>query len=62
MYYIQAFLYIFMLQAVLSLGVNYTVMRVSMMSSAAMTPLGFVDFVGFSMFAAGFLCETLGDA
>jgi len=32
-YYIQAFFYIFMLQAVLSLGVNYTVMRVTAMSS-----------------------------
>ena len=60
-YYIQAFFYIFMLQAVLSLGVNYTVMRVTAMSSAAI-PLCWTDFLGFSMFTAGFLCETVGDA
>ena len=69
-YYIQAFFYIFMLQAVLSLGVNYTVMRTTAMSSQqtfaaggnAFSSFKWSDYVGFSAFLVGFLFEVVGDA
>ena len=69
-YYIQAFFYIFMLQAVLSLGVNYTVLRTTAMSSAQTFASGagasqafkWSDYAGFSVFAIGFLFEAIGDA
>ena len=61
-YYIQAYFGIFMLQAVLSLAVNYTVLRVTAMSSVAANPFKWTDFVGLSAFGLGFLCESIGDA
>lgn len=68
-YYIQAFMYIFMLQAGLSLAVNFTVMRVTANSSIQtfVTNGGaqkflWSDYVGFGLFAAGFLFEVIGDA
>ncbi len=71
-YYVNAFLLIFMLQAGLSLAVNYTVMKVTAVSSlqtyAAATAVGtsqsllWTDYVGFGLFACGFLFEVVGDA
>ena len=67
-YYIQAFFYIFMLQASLSLAVNYTVMRVTATSSIQSFGLGgsqafqWSDYLGFATFAIGFLFEAIGDA
>ena len=59
-----------MLQAVLSLGVNYTVLRTTAMSSAQTFASGagasqafkWSDYAGFSVFAIGFLFEAIGDA
>ena len=68
-YYIQAFMYIFMLQAGLSLAVNFTVMRVTANSSVQTFVKNggahkflWSDYVGFGLFAAGFLIEMIGDA
>lgn len=68
-YYIQCFFFVFMLQAGLSLAVNYTVMRTTAMSSVQtfVTNGGkqnfiWSDYIGFITFAAGFLFETIGDA
>lgn len=58
-----------MLQAGLSLAVNYTVMKVTAVSSletfaavGASQSILWSDYVGFSLFAIGFLFEVIGDA
>ena len=68
-YYINAFLYIFMLQAGLSLVVNFTVMRVTATSSlqtfvtnGGKQSFAWSDYVGFGLFGLGFLFEVLGDS
>ena len=68
-YYILTFFLVFMLQAGLSLAVNYTIMLTTATSSlqtfaAANASQAFVwsDYVGFSLFAAGFLFEAVGDS
>ena len=58
-----------MLQAGLSLAVNYTVMKVTAVSSletfaaaGASQSILWSDYVGFGLFAIGFLFEVIGDA
>jgi len=67
-YYINAFFFIFMLQAGLSLVVNFTVMRVTATSSiqtfvtnGGALKLAWSDYVGFGLFAIGLLFEIVGD-
>merc|ERR1712087_530602 len=66
MYYIKAFLIIFVLQAALSLVVNAPVLFTTANSStltAAGTgkPLGWTDYTGYAVFAIGLLFEWVGD-
>lgn len=69
-YYVLSFLLIFMLQAGLSLCVNYTIMRVTATSSlqtfgavnAGKQAFAWTDYVGFSLFAIGFLFEAFADS
>lgn len=69
-YYILSFFLIFMLQAGLSLAVNYTTMFVTATSSlqtfaagnAGTAALVWSDYLGLGIFAAGFLFEAVGDA
>ena len=69
MYYVNAFIFIFMLQAGLSLLVNFTTMRLTATSSVQtfVTNGGaqkFVwsDYVGLAVFMLGFLTEVVGDS
>ena len=69
MYYVLSFFLIFMLQAGLSLCVNWTVIRTTAMSSAATFGVNggkqafqWSDYLGFSMFTIGFLFEAVGDS
>lgn len=65
-YYILAYLYIFVLQASLSLAVNAPVLFITSNSSvltAAGTgkPLNWIDYTGYGIFAIGLLFEWVGD-
>lgn len=62
MYYVLSFLLIFMVQASLSLCVNYCVFRTTLVSSFSGIELKWTDYLGFTMFVIGFLFEAVGDA
>lgn len=68
MYYLLSFLLIFMLQAGLSVGVNYTCLFTAAYSSArtfgtagVTNSMKWTDWFGTSLFAIGFLMETIAD-
>ena len=65
-YYFLSFICIFMLQASLSVVVNYTVLRTTAMSSAQSLTAGkglkLTDYAGLALFAAGFMFEAVGDS
>jgi len=58
-YYVKAFFYIFMMQAVLSLIINGSALFTCMYSTSS--SLGFFDFVGIAVWLFGFLFEVIGD-
>lgn len=62
MYYVLSFLLIFMLQASLSLCVNYCVFRTTALSLYSGVALQWTDYLGLTMFVIGFLFEAVGDA
>ena len=58
-YYMKSFFFIFMLQSLFSLAVNYP----TLMISAYQGPeeLGWKDYLGLSLFAAGYITEVVAD-
>ena len=64
-YYLQTFIFIFMLQAGLSVAVNwtclYTAANSSMLTAAGASGFGWTDWVGLGLFTSGFLMEAISD-
>jgi len=65
-YYLLSFVFIFMLQAALAVGVNYTCLYTTANSSAMSAAAGtdkmeWNDWVGLGLFASGFIMESMAD-
>ena len=58
-YYLKSFLIIFVLQAALSLMVNYNSMKISAAENAP--ALQWTDYAGWAMFAIGYVMEVVAD-
>ena len=60
-YYIVAFLFVFVMQALFSLGVNLSALWVTIFSTKA-SQLNYLDYIGLALFVIGFYFEAAADA
>jgi len=60
-YYLKSFMIIFVLQAALSLLVNYNTMKITAANAETSPGLGWTDYAGFGLTIGGLIMEVMAD-